>query len=83
MDKPKVTIYSTEFCGYCKLAKQFLDDNNVAYKNVDVSEDEQAQKEMIEASNQMGVPVIVVGEGEDKQVLVGFQKEKLAELLKI
>tara|TARA_B100000745_G_scaffold297711_1_gene245042 strand:- start:7791 stop:7982 length:192 start_codon:yes stop_codon:yes gene_type:complete len=58
------------------MTKEFLDENNVKYEAVDVTQDETARNEMIEKSGQMGVPVIDI----DGQVLVGFNKEKLAEL---
>ena len=79
----KIIIYSTEMCGYCKLAKQYFDENNVEYTEIDVSTDEAKQKEMIDKSGQMGVPVIVIEKDGKEEVLVGFQKEKLAELLNI
>ena len=83
MSETKITIYSTEMCGYCKLAKQYFDENHITYTEVDVSTDEAKQKEMIEKSGQMGVPVIVIEQDGKEEVLVGFQKEKLAQLLNI
>ncbi|MAZ40900.1 NrdH-redoxin [bacterium] len=71
-----IKIYTTPTCHYCKMTKEFLDENNVKYEAVDVTQDETARNEMIEKSGQMGVPVIDI----DGQVLVGFNKEKLAEL---
>jgi len=61
------------------MTKEFLDENKVAYNAVDVTTDEVARNEMIEKSGQMGVPVIDI----DGQVLVGFNKEKLSELVGI
>lgn len=73
----KVTIYSTPSCGYCKMAKEFFQENNVEYEEFDVAADEQKRNEMIEKSGQMGVPVIYV----DDEVIVGFDKPRLSELL--
>jgi len=83
MSDIKIKIYSTEFCGYCKLAKQFFDENNVKYEEIDVSNDEAQQKEMISKSGQMGVPVIIIEKDGKEEILVGFQKDKLSELLNI
>jgi glutaredoxin-like YruB-family protein len=74
-----VTIYSTPTCIYCKLAKQFFSENNVAYTEIDVSEDTQAAQKMIQKSGQSGVPVIEIGE----EIIVGFDKPALKKLLKI
>ena len=82
MNKP-VTIYSTPTCGYCKLAKEFFKANAVEFTEVDVSADQQKAREMIEKSGQMGVPVITIGEGSDEQLIVGFNKPRLATALGI
>ena len=73
----KVTIYSTPVCGFCKMAKAFFVENEIEYTEHDVSTDEAMRKEMIEKTGQMGVPVIEI----DEQVVVGFDKEKLSEML--
>lgn len=82
MAKP-VTIYTTQTCGYCKATKEFFKENNVEYNEVDVGADQEKAKEMIEKSGQMGVPVIVIGEGEEEQIIVGFDQNKLSEALGI
>jgi glutaredoxin len=46
---------------------------------VDVSQNREAALEMIQKSGQMGVPVIEI----DGQIVVGFDKERIDELLKI
>ena len=74
-----VNIYTTPTCVYCQMAKEFFKENNVSYQEHDVSSDAKAREEMINKSNQMGVPVIDV-EGE---IVIGFDKERLSELLNI
>lgn len=78
-----VTIYTTPTCGYCKASKEYFGANNVEYTEVDVSADQDKAKEMIEKSGQMGVPVIVIGEGEEEQIIVGFDQPRLASALEI
>lgn len=80
---PSVTIYTTQTCGYCKAAKEFMKSHDVEYTEIDVGSDQDKAREMIEKSGQMGVPVIVVGDGEAEQMIVGFDQDKLAELLGI
>lgn len=74
-----VTIFTTPSCHYCKDVKKYFDDNKIVYSTIDVASDMTARKNMIEISGQMGVPVIMI----DKDVIVGFNKSKLAELLDI
>lgn len=76
---PKVIIYTTPSCVYCKMVKAFFKEHNVAYEEKDISTDTKAQEEMTEKSGQLGVPVIDI----DGQIVIGFYKEKLSELLNI
>lgn len=74
-----VIVYSTPTCPYCNKLKEYLNENKIDYENVDVSTDQEKAQEMIKKSGQMGVPVIDA----DGEILVGFDKKKVAELLKI
>lgn len=76
---PKITIYTTPTCVYCKMTKAFFKEKNVIYEERDVSTDAKARDEMIAKSNQMGVPVIDV----DGQITVGFDRKRLQELIGI
>lgn len=73
----KVAIYTTPTCGYCRMAKEFFKQNNVAYSEYDVGADTDKRNEMVEMTGQMGVPVITI----DDNVVVGFNQSKIAELL--
>lgn len=75
----KITIYTTPTCVYCKMTKAFFKEHNVSYEEKDVSQDVVARDEMVAKSSQMGVPVIDI----DGQILVGFDKDGLSELLHI
>ncbi|MBD3249432.1 NrdH-redoxin [Candidatus Woesearchaeota archaeon] len=75
----KVKIYTTPTCPWCKKTKEFLKENNVEFEEKDISSDQDAQKEMIEKSGQMGVPVIDI-EGE---IVTGYDPDKLKELIGI
>lgn len=75
----KVTIYSTPTCHYCNMAKDYFNDNQVKYEAFDVASDLEKRKEMMEKSGQLGVPVITIGD----EVVVGFDRSRLAKLLEI
>jgi glutaredoxin-like YruB-family protein len=72
-----VKIYSTPTCPYCKMVKQFLRENNITFEDVDVSSNQTAAQEMVKKSGQMGVPVLDI----DGQIVVGFDKGKIRQLL--
>lgn len=75
----KVKIYTTPSCVYCKMAKEFFGSNGVEYEEANVASDAAAREEMVAKSGQLGVPVIDV----DGQIVVGFDKPKLSDLLGI
>ncbi len=74
-----VTIYSTPACHFCHAAKDFMAEHNVEFTDINVAEDQEKRQEMIEMTGQMGVPVIRI----DDDVVVGFDEEKVKELLKV
>lgn len=78
MKNHKVVVYSTPSCPYCVFAKNYFNQNNVAFEDVDVSKDRTRAQEMVMKSGQMGVPVVEI----NGTILVGFQPEKFAELLR-
>ena len=72
-----VKIYSTPTCHFCALAKEYFAQNNIPYENYDVLSNLEKRSEMLDKSGQMGVPVITI----DDQVIVGFDKPKIATAL--
>lgn len=72
-----VTIYSTPTCHFCHAAKDYFTANKVAFTDHNVATDLTKRQEMIQKSGQMGVPVITV----DSDLVVGFDEEKLKQLL--
>jgi len=74
-----VTVYSTPTCPWCIKIKEFLKDNKIDFKSIDVSTDKKGLEEMQKKSGQLGVPVIDI----DGETMVGFNEDKLKELLKL
>jgi glutaredoxin-like YruB-family protein len=75
----KVTVYSTPTCPYCDYLKDFLKENKVEFTVVNVAEDREAAKMVVRETKQMGVPVTKI----DDEWVIGFDKEKLKEILKL
>ena len=72
----KVTVYTSNTCPYCTMAKDYLKDRNIAFEEKNVQTDSAARQELM-AKGYTGVPVIVIGEEE----IVGFDKKRLDALL--
>jgi len=74
-----IKVYSTPSCVYCVTLKKFLTEKGIEFEAIDVSENEAELQQMIDKSGQMGVPVVEI----DGQIVVGFNKSKILELLNI
>lgn len=74
-----VKIYSTPSCVYCKTLKEYFKKYKIEFEDIDVSKDEKELEKMIKDSGQMAVPVVDI----DGQIITGFDKAKINELLKI
>jgi glutaredoxin 3 len=73
-----VTVYSTTWCGFCKLAKQYFASKSVEYKDINVEQNPRAAQEMVDKTGQMGVPVIEIG----NTVIVGFDRPRIDQALR-
>lgn len=74
-----ITIYSTPTCVYCGTLKKYLASKNIEFQEIDVSKDEKELEKMVNISGQMGVPVIDI----DGNIIIGFDRQKIDELLKL
>lgn len=77
MKQNSVIVYSTPTCPYCVMAKNYFKKAGVEYTDVDVSRDENAAREMVMKSGQMGVPVIDI----NGDIVVGFRPDVFEHLL--
>jgi len=75
----KVRVFSTQMCPYCVTLKEFLKQNNIEFEDIDVAENARAREEMIKKSGQMEVPVVDI----DGEIVVGFDKKRISELLNL
>jgi glutaredoxin-like YruB-family protein len=73
MEGKKVVVYSTPTCPWCEKLKDYLDKRGVKYKDIDVSGNMEAAREMIKKSGQMGVPQIEI----NGKIIVGFDREEI------
>jgi len=68
---PKVELYVTSWCGYCKKARSFLTSRGIPFEEYDIERDAEAAKKMASLNRRGGVPVAVIG----GKTLVGFSPE--------
>lgn len=63
--KPRapVKLYATRWCGDCRRSKRLLDLLGVAYEWIDLSRDEEAQREAVRLSGRHAIPVVALPNG--------------------
>ncbi len=73
-----VNIYTTPTCPWCKKTKEWMKEQKIKFKELNVADDAKARDAMIEKSGQMGVPVVEIGD----EVIVGFNPKAIEKALK-
>ena len=78
MKPENVRLFVKSWCGWCSEAKDWLDERDIAYEELNVSTDAAARKEMIELTGQTKAPCLDV----DGEILADFDTDQLAEFWK-
>ena len=73
---PDVVLFATAWCGYCKAAREYFQHNGIAYLNLDIEENAEAEAEH-DALGARGVPLILI---KDK-LLHGWDQAKVTQTL--
>lgn len=73
----RVVVFSTPTCPWCTAAKSYLRSRGVPFRDVDVSRDMAAGRDMARRTGQMGVPVVEI----DGRPIVGFDRGRIDSLL--
>ena len=76
-----ITIYSTHTCAFCKMLKEYLDKKDVKYEIKYADEDPAIAKELVDKSQQMGVPFTIVEKDGKEEKILGFDKPKFDAIL--
>lgn len=77
--QPRVIVFSTPTCSFCNMAKQYFRQKGIKFKDVDVSRDPAAARDMVRRSGQQGVPVIDIG----GRIVIGFDRVKIEKYLSL
>ena len=77
--QPKVIIFTTPTCSFCNAAKRYFREKKIRFRDVDVSRDQRAARDMQRKTGQSGVPVILI----NNRPIVGFDKPKINRMLGI
>lgn len=59
---PKIRIYSTTWCAYCRSAKAFFDKKGISYEEIDLTGDDAGREALVERTGRTSVPQIFIGD---------------------
>ena len=70
MSAPRVTVYTSNFCGYCVAAKRLLQRDEIPFEEVDLSGDPARRAELVTQTGWRTVPMIFI----DGELIGGYQE---------
>ena len=73
----RVLVFTTPTCSWCTRAKAYLREQRVPFREIDVSRDASAARDLVRRTGQMGVPVVEI----DGRPIVGFDRDQIDRLL--
>ena len=80
----KITVYTTEPCGYCRQAKALLTKRGLSYDEINLARDADGRVELARRTGMMTFPQVVIGEelvGGFDQLLEADRSGRLAALI--
>lgn len=81
---PKIVIYTTQTCAYCKMLKDYLDQHNFGYDLKYADSDQKIAEELYQKSGNLAVPFTVITKDNGEEVsILGFDKPKIDAALTI
>lgn len=78
----KLLIYTSTWCGDCRVAKRWLDRHKLAYQEINIDQTPGAAEEVVRQTGKRAIPQFVIN-GEWVQPYVpgqGFRYQEMAEL---
>jgi glutaredoxin 3 len=61
-DNGRVTVYTTEPCGFCRQAKALLQSRGVEYEEINLSRSPEGREALVAKTGQMTFPQVLVGD---------------------
>ena len=58
----KITLYTTEPCGFCRQAKALLAARGLSYDEINLAKDPSGRADLVKLTGQMTFPQVIVGE---------------------
>lgn len=72
-----VTVYTTTRCPYCVMLKNYLNEQNISFKEVNVENNPEIMTKLVNTTGQMGVPQTEV----NGRWIIGFDPANIQKIL--
>jgi glutaredoxin 3 len=66
----QVTVYTTEPCGYCRVAKALLSKRGIAFEEINLAKDPEGRAELVRLTGMMTFPQVII----DGENVGGYQE---------
>ena len=79
----RVTVYTTEPCGFCRVAKALLTKRNVPFTEINLAKDPSGRSELVRLTGMMTFPQVVIDDkpiGGYQELVAADRSGRLAEL---
>jgi glutaredoxin len=73
----RVILLSTSWCGYCKLARAFLDRNKIEYVELNIETSQEGMR-LYKQVNGTGIPIVLIGD----TIIRGFSEDLMSHALR-
>ncbi|MDZ5472279.1 glutaredoxin family protein [Bacillus sp. 31A1R] len=73
-----ITVYTTTRCPYCVMLKNFLSEQNIPFKEINLEDQPEMMRQLVNATGQMGVPQTEI----NGQWVLGFDPNLIMNLLR-
>jgi glutaredoxin 3 len=80
----KITVYTTEPCGFCRQAKALLDKRGLSFDEINLAKDADGRAELARRTGMMTFPQVIIGDqlvGGFGELVVAEKSGRLTELL--
>ena len=80
----KITVYTTEPCGFCRQAKALLSKRGLSYDEINLAMNADGRAELAQRTGMMTFPQVIIGDqvvGGFAELLTADQSGRLAELV--
>ena len=75
---PNIIIYTSPICFECERAKKYFKHNDIAYEEIDVTENTALAEQAFRKAGKKRIPLILIGD----KAFPGFDKKRIEEHLR-